>query len=201
MLSRNRDGGRAAWGLKDEIVLLCPARLIPEKGILEFLSAVVDLPQNQFTILLAGDGPLRREIAALVAEKGMRNVRILGHQDTRWLIELYALSDVLLLPSLREPYGFVAVETAMGRIAPASLGQSRCFAGGAWNRTRTVGHSIPLTGIPSRGVVENVLAMGRADLAKMGAKSRHTAEARFAPGPATHAFVNELLAAFPPRKP
>lgn len=199
-LSHDRDQGRAAWGLKEEIVLLCPARLIPEKGILEFLSAVVDLPMNQFTILLAGDGPLRREIAALVAEKGMRNVRILGHQDTQRLIELYALSDVLLLPSPREPYGFVAVE-ALWVGLPLLLSDKVGALPEVLEPDQNGWAFDPLDRHSITRAVESVLAMGRADLAKMGAKSRQIAEARFAPRPATQAFVNELLAAFPPRKP
>ena len=186
--------------MKDEIVLLCPARLIPEKGILEFLSAVVDLPMNQFTILFAGDGPLHEEIAVLVAEKGMRNVRMLGHQDTRRLIELYVLSDILLLPSPRETYSFVAVEALWAGL-PLLLSDKVGALPEVLEPNQNGWTFDPLDRHSITRAVESVLATGRADLAKMGAKSRQIAEARFAPRPAAHAFVNELLAAFPPRKP
>ena len=176
-----------------------PGSVDPEKGILEFLSAVVDLPQNQFTILLAGDGPLRREIAALVTEKGMRNVRLLGHQDTRRLIQLYALSDVLLLPSPREPYGFVAVEALWAGL-PLLLSDKVGALPEVLEPDQNGWSFDPLDRHSIVRAVESVLATGRADLAKMGAKSRRIAEAR-STRPAAHAFVNELLAAFPPGKP
>ena len=148
-------------GLKDEIVFLCPARLIPEKGILEFLSAVVDLPQNQFTILLAGDGPLRREIAALVTEKGMPHVCLLGHQDTRRLIQLYALSDVLLLPSPCEPYGFVAVEALWAGLPLLLSDKVGALPEGAGTGSERFWKFHPLDRHSIVRAVESVLATGR----------------------------------------
>lgn len=98
----------------NDTVLLWPARLIPEKGILEFLTTALPETEDSFTILIAGEGPLYGAIDQWLKDSGETRVRLLGHQTPNQMVELYALSNILLLPSLSEPYGFVAVEAIWG---------------------------------------------------------------------------------------
>ncbi|MHB8624642.1 MAG: glycosyltransferase family 4 protein [Aggregatilineales bacterium] len=101
----------------EQRVLLWPARLIADKGIVPFLERVLPLlNQDHFSILIAGDGPLRPEIEAWLSAHDIHSVLLLGHRNLDQLLELYALSDALLLPSLSEPYGFVAVEALWARL-------------------------------------------------------------------------------------
>lgn len=88
---------------EDEWLMLTVGRLIPEKNqaalILAYAAAARHLPQAR--LLVAGDGPLRRELEGLVAEQGLAGrVRFLG---TRPDVErLYRAADLFVLPSLRE---------------------------------------------------------------------------------------------------
>ena len=189
---------RSRLKLGEEIVLLCPARFIPEKGILEFLTATADLPMSKYTLLLAGDGPLHQTIATFINDTGMHHVKLLGHQNHDALLELYALSDAMLLPSLREPYGFVAVEalwaglplllsTEVGAV-PEVIDKGKngwCF--NPQNRTEIC------------RVIQNVLDAGRADLKEMGSHSKKIAQHFFVGSQEACSFVDNLLEYFPSR--
>ncbi|MEM4406493.1 MAG: glycosyltransferase [Candidatus Methanomethylicaceae archaeon] len=100
----------ASWGIDPKrMVFLLPARLASEKGILPFLQAIESVG-GEYTILIAGEGPKRGEIASWLANRGHLDIRLLGYQEEERMLELYALSDLLLLPSIYEPYGLVCVE-------------------------------------------------------------------------------------------
>jgi glycosyltransferase involved in cell wall biosynthesis len=187
---------RAKYELSDEVVFLLPARLIPEKGIMPFLAAIRNLPESNCRVLLAGDGPLSNEIANYLQQHNMNFVRLLGHQDLSHLLELYALSDAMVLPSPREPYGFVAVEALWAGLplilsreigaVPEVLEEGKngwCFA--------------PFTPSEVISAMSNAVAVGREGLAKMGARSLQIAHEQFAAVPAAQRFVDDLLRAFP----
>jgi glycosyltransferase involved in cell wall biosynthesis len=94
-------------------VLLIPARLISEKGVLPFLQSVHFLPERQrsaITILVAGDGPLRPTLAAWCEAHAELDVRLLGHLEQDRLLDLYAMADGFALPSLSDPNPLAVVE-------------------------------------------------------------------------------------------
>jgi hypothetical protein len=92
-----------------DLILLLPARLIPEKGILEYLYAIRNFRGN-FRILIAGEGPLQKKIEAIIDKYEMINIVLLGNKNLEGMIDLFAVANVLLLPSIRETYSFVCVE-------------------------------------------------------------------------------------------
>ncbi len=94
-------------------VLLLSARLRPEKGIMPFLSALASLPLSvtqRISLLVAGDGPLREEIARWIVQHNALDVRLLGHVGQDEMIRLYAIADSLVLPSLSEPNPLSVIE-------------------------------------------------------------------------------------------
>ena len=97
--------------LRDGPLVGVLARLQPEKGVATFLKAAArvaeDAPRARF--LVAGDGPLRAELQALVVRLGLEeNVRLLGFRpDPRALI---GLLDVLVVPSHTEGAPLVVLE-------------------------------------------------------------------------------------------
>ena len=103
---------RRELGLGESLVLLVPARLHPEKGhshlfrALPRLRATVGRP---FVVLLAGGGSsldYERELDAL----GCRDlVRFLGFRKD--IVDLMLASDLVVLPSVAEAFGYVLVET------------------------------------------------------------------------------------------
>ncbi len=91
-------------------LFICPARLSPAKGILEFLDIFKTCKyKDSATILIAGDGNLETKIR----ESAIRNnidVKLLGYKNQDEIVELYAVSDVFLMPSLSDPNPLTSVE-------------------------------------------------------------------------------------------
>lgn len=75
-------------------------RLSPEKNINRLVQAFKQRPQFQLTIV--GQGPIQVEACA--------NIRVLGYVEQSELPAIYQSHDVLVLPSLQEPWGLVVEE-------------------------------------------------------------------------------------------
>jgi glycosyltransferase involved in cell wall biosynthesis len=87
-----------------EQYVLYVGRLVEAKGLLDLTAALAVLGDSAPTIVAAGEGPLAEALAAT------KRVRLVGFQETQRLIELYALADAFVLPSLDEPWGVVVNE-------------------------------------------------------------------------------------------
>jgi glycosyltransferase involved in cell wall biosynthesis len=113
-----RESRRLVGGREGVPLLLCPARLEPEKGHATLLRALEILSSegHAFDVVFMGGGSLeaalRRRISYLKLEK---NVRLVGFQlrPELWM----NASDIVVLPSPDEPFGLVLVE-AMSRGIP-----------------------------------------------------------------------------------
>ena len=102
---------RRLMGIADEkTVFLCPARLSPVKGILEFME-ILDKASNKHrtTVLIAGDGELKERIDVAANDKGL-DVRLLGLKNQEEMVELYKIADVFLMPSLSDPNPLSCIE-------------------------------------------------------------------------------------------
>lgn len=87
--------------------ILWPANFSPVKNHLIFLEGFKSLSQSNFPykLLLAGDGPLRKEIEEKIKQLGIEdNVILLGYVPHPDLINLYKLQkvDIAVLPSAYE---------------------------------------------------------------------------------------------------
>ena len=85
-------------------------RLAVEKRVQLVADAAAELPDIRFVI--AGDGPLKSEIASRA--EALPNLEYTGWIARRELLEQMDLADVLVLPSYVESFGTVALE-AMAR--------------------------------------------------------------------------------------
>ncbi|MEK0275210.1 glycosyltransferase family 4 protein [Vibrio vulnificus] len=99
---------------------LFPARLIKEKGILEYLSAAADIlsQRNDVVFHVAGDidpgNPSSLTNADLEKWKSLDGIKFWGHVDN--MNELMSKMDVVVLPSYREGFPKVLIEaSAVGR--------------------------------------------------------------------------------------
>jgi Glycosyl transferases group 1 len=81
-------------------------RFIERKGIDVLLAAFRRVGGGE--LWLAGDGPLRSLLEG--EAKGDPRIRFLGYADERSLPDLYRQADVLVVPSLFEPWGLVVHE-------------------------------------------------------------------------------------------
>ena len=105
------DALRAQHGATPETtVLLNVAMFRPEKNQRELVQLVADLPATaDWQLWLAGDGPARAEIEALMAPFGSR-VRFAGAVPHGELPSLYATADLYLWPAINEAYGMAFLE-------------------------------------------------------------------------------------------
>lgn len=73
---------------------------------------------SKIHVVLAGSGPLSASLEAECQSRGLANVTQLGFVNQTKLPDLYALADVFVMPSLREPWGIVLSEAMAAGAAP-----------------------------------------------------------------------------------
>jgi glycogen(starch) synthase len=120
---RHLEDFRSALADPGEVLVTYVGRLDPEKGI-EVLAqaariATAERPRLRFVFAGTGreEGPLRQIIAPL----GPR-ARLLGYLRGEALSLLYRSSDVVVVPSLYEPFGLVALEAMLAGATPVVSG-------------------------------------------------------------------------------
>jgi glycosyltransferase involved in cell wall biosynthesis len=102
--AEQREKARARWGISSEQILLgCVGVLLPDKGQEWLIRALAEL-RSDFSscrLLLAGDGPCRKDLETLARSLGIADAVILAGfvEDVE---SVYAALDVFLLPSLFE---------------------------------------------------------------------------------------------------
>ncbi|MEA3009265.1 MAG: teichuronic acid biosynthesis glycosyltransferase TuaC [Sphingomonadales bacterium] len=112
-LERFRPGDRSAAKLKlgvDGPLIVTPGNLVPLKGQRLVIEALAAIPGA--TLLIAGEGPERPALEALIAERGLApRARLLGSVSPDAMPELLAAADLMILPSEREGLANVWVES------------------------------------------------------------------------------------------
>lgn len=94
----------------DQTVFICPARLSPAKGLLEFIDIYsLCFNKKNGTILVAGDGELKEKIKSKAKENKI-DLRLLGSQSQERMVQLYSMADVFLLPSISDPNPLSCIE-------------------------------------------------------------------------------------------
>jgi glycosyltransferase involved in cell wall biosynthesis len=103
---------RAGLGCRARIALVV-GRLVPSKGIAELLDAWDRLPsrlRSDWTLLFLGSGPLASRVEqARDTHRPGEIVRVPAVQP-REVIDFYSAADLLLFPSLEDPWGLVVNE-------------------------------------------------------------------------------------------
>ena len=91
-----RTAARAALGLgSDDFVVGYVGALVPEKGVEDLIAAVDD--NELISLVIAGDGPDRSRLEALVRPRMEGRVRFVGPVADQ--MSIYAALDVVALPS------------------------------------------------------------------------------------------------------
>jgi glycosyltransferase involved in cell wall biosynthesis len=116
--SASRAPSRQQEGIADDAYVIgVVGRLSGEKGHRHFLQAVAPLCRSRpnLTCLVVGDGPLRAALESDAARLGIRE-RVLFAGFRRDIATMYALMDVVVLPSLGEGLPVTLLEAmAMGK--------------------------------------------------------------------------------------
>jgi glycosyltransferase involved in cell wall biosynthesis len=116
LASRDREACRAALrargGARDRIALFA-GRLVASKGVRELLAVWTGIPEalrRDWTLLLLGSGPLEREVQAAAARAPSGTIVHAPAVRASGVYDFYLGSDLLVVPSLAEPWGLVVNE-------------------------------------------------------------------------------------------
>ena len=98
------------WGEK---LILCVGRLVPHKGVEYFIRAIPLIakrfPEAKYVIV--GEGWSRDLLEAEAKASGHANkIQFTGFASDQEVIDLMTSADVLVVPSIYEPFGIVALE-------------------------------------------------------------------------------------------
>ncbi len=89
-------------------------RLAKEKNLSTLLAAYRQCQKlpiaSDWGLVFVGDGPLKHSLMEEAADNGLSGVRFAGGMSWHKVPEQLALADVLILPSLSEPWGLVVNE-------------------------------------------------------------------------------------------
>ena len=107
-----RRGLRAALGCRDRVALFV-GRLLPSKGVALLLDAWDELDpelRDEWTLCFVGDGPLAEHVHEAARMHRPGEIVSVPAVPPAEVAAFYAAAELLVLPSLREPWGLVANE-------------------------------------------------------------------------------------------
>lgn len=105
-------GLRAGLGCRDRVALFA-GRLIDSKGVSELLDAWDELApglRSSWTLLLLGSGPLEERVRHAARTHARGEIVHVPAVPQSQVAAFYSGADLLVLPSLEEPWGLVANE-------------------------------------------------------------------------------------------
>jgi glycosyltransferase involved in cell wall biosynthesis len=110
-LKPQRSRIRAEFGIPEEsLVILFCGRLSMEKNLFHLVDAYHQLDHELKSLIFVGDGDLRHSLQDYVRQLGADSVYFFGFQNRGQIAKYYAVSDLLVLPSVRETWGIVVNE-------------------------------------------------------------------------------------------
>ncbi|HEX8512984.1 MAG TPA: glycosyltransferase [Allosphingosinicella sp.] len=105
----DRESARRKLGVDGPLIVV-PGNLVPLKGHRLAIEALAELPEA--SLLIAGEGPERTALEALIADRGLApRARLLGSVPPEAMPGLLGAADLMLLPSEREGLANVWIES------------------------------------------------------------------------------------------
>jgi glycosyltransferase involved in cell wall biosynthesis len=106
------------FALKPRPVLLYVGQFVARKGIEHLLraAAVVQREGKLFSLLLVGSGKEKAATEKLASDLGLRDVHFYPPQVPQDMPSVYRSADVLVFPTLEDPWGLVANEALLAGI-------------------------------------------------------------------------------------
>lgn len=104
---------RRKFAEDDEKIVFFIGRHVFEKGIQLLIDASYNIIQgyNKVKFVIAGKGPMTEELKSKVRNMGLTDKFIFtGYMNNEGRDKLYKVSNVVVLPSLYEPFGIAAIE-------------------------------------------------------------------------------------------
>ncbi|MFN3405696.1 MAG: glycosyltransferase family 4 protein [Cytophagaceae bacterium] len=109
---QNKENLKVKLGLPlDHIIILFAGKFISKKNPFDLLKAFEELNLGNVTLVMVGDGELRKELESYVNTKEIRNIVFTGFKNQTEIPEYYLISDIFVLPSgIGETWGLVINE-------------------------------------------------------------------------------------------
>lgn len=104
------------WGLDNASTkhkILYVGQLIPRKGVECLLKAIslLEKERDDFIVIIVGKGGgYEQRLRKLAERMGLETVKFLGWVDKDYLGHIYNFSELLVLPSVRDPFPLVVIE-------------------------------------------------------------------------------------------
>lgn len=125
LVDETRFAGELAGGVGGGRVCIIPARLEEVKGLVPFFGLLNPEILAGWKIVLMGQGPLKREIEAVIARRGISEfVKIVDYVPYEEMPQHYAAADLLLLPSIYDPNPLSVIEALHSGLAVAVTDQA-----------------------------------------------------------------------------
>ncbi|MDD2889019.1 MAG: glycosyltransferase family 4 protein [bacterium] len=102
-------------------------RFSKEKNLLFLLNAYKRLNDNNWGLILVGNGPQREEIEKYIADNSIKNIFLPGFKQKEEIPTFFAISDVFVLPSIYEPWGLVVNEAMAGELPVVVSRKCGCY--------------------------------------------------------------------------
>lgn len=97
-----------------DIIVLFSSKFTKRKRAVDLLKAVKLLKEKNisvnYTVLMVGQGEEYNNLEDFVLKNKLENVKFLGFRNQAELPDIYAISDIFVLPSMNEPWGLVVNE-------------------------------------------------------------------------------------------
>lgn len=109
--SMSKEQAKDKLKLTGKTVFFIAVRLSPEKRLEDAIRGFHQVPGEQVTFCIAGDGPLAKSMRQLVDQLGETRVKFLGQLDRQQVIDYYQATDACLFPSPIENHSIAMLET------------------------------------------------------------------------------------------
>lgn len=173
-----------------ERLALWNARLVPAKGVPEFLERLAPEDLAGWRLAIFGEGPQREQVLATIARRGLgERVALRAYWPYARMPALYRAADLMLLPSMEDPNPLSVVEalhTGLPLLVSHRLGNHAEAL-----REGENGWTVdPVDAASVRAGIARAFSASAAQLARMGEVSRALAQRTWRSEPAIDAFLD-----------
>jgi glycosyltransferase involved in cell wall biosynthesis len=114
-----REKIRKRHSLGNKVVFITLTQLIPRKGIKNLIEAWNESNEQikkDAELLILGDGPEKDELNALLVDKKINNISLLGNKSYSEVAEYLQASDVFILPTLEDLFSLSVMEAMASKL-------------------------------------------------------------------------------------
>ena len=109
---KNKKPLKKALGLQNKKIILYVGQLIERKGLLYLIEAYQKLRgvRNDICLVVVGSGSMKDKLENICKDRGLKDVHFMGWVSEEEKIKYYYISDLFVLPTLKDVWGLVANE-------------------------------------------------------------------------------------------